>query len=63
MRPTCDPGDPVEDGEYETAQETRFRKAKIPFGPFLALGAIEYFFMGNAILETYLDGVARLIGF
>ena len=58
-----DDGDPDEDGEPETRRETRFRKAKIPFGPFLALGAIEYFFMGNAILETYLDAIARLIGF
>ncbi len=58
-----DDGDPDDDGEHETTQDARFRKAKIPFGPFLALGAIEYFFMGNAILDAYLDGVARLIGF
>ncbi len=58
-----DGGDPDEDGAPATKRVTRFRKAKIPFGPFLALGAIEYFFMGNAILDAYLDGIARLIGF
>jgi leader peptidase (prepilin peptidase) / N-methyltransferase len=32
------------------------RKMPIPFGPFLALGAVVALFFGNAILDAYLSG-------
>jgi leader peptidase (prepilin peptidase)/N-methyltransferase len=54
-----------EDGQ-ELDEDPRFRKARVPFGPFLALGAIEYYFVGAIVLELYLNGVAgimnRLLG-
>lgn len=40
-----------ENEEYE--QDNRFGKARVPFGPFLALGAIEYFFVGDYFLRAY----------
>lgn len=63
-------GDPEpsfpEDAPEGTAQpvepDPRFRKAKVPFGPFLALGAIEYVFLGPALVDAYLGGVVRLLG-
>ena len=30
------------------------RKQKIPFGPFLAMGALEYFFWGRQIINGYI---------
>jgi leader peptidase (prepilin peptidase)/N-methyltransferase len=35
------------------------RKTAVPFGPFLALGAIVSFFVGDDIVRTYLDAVGR----
>jgi leader peptidase (prepilin peptidase)/N-methyltransferase len=62
-------GDPVfeeekiEDGaDAETLPDTRLRKARVPFGPFLALGAIEYFFIGEWLLSAYLGGAEWLLG-
>jgi hypothetical protein len=30
---------------------------RVPFGPFLALGALEFYFFGDAILSAYFDFV------
>jgi len=38
-----------------------FRKQKIPFGPFLAIGALEYFFWGERIIEKYIELFTRLL--
>jgi prepilin signal peptidase PulO-like enzyme (type II secretory pathway) len=35
-------------------------KARVPFGPFLALGAIEYLFFGAALLDAWSMGVRGL---
>jgi leader peptidase (prepilin peptidase) / N-methyltransferase len=42
----------------------RFRKARVPFGPFLALGALEHMFLGDRIVAAYaaaVDALARAI--
>ncbi len=48
------PAEPILDGE-DPAQDSkaRFRLAKVPFGPFLALGAIEYYFFGEQLITLY----------
>ncbi len=51
-----------EDDENDEPDDSRFRKAKVPFGPFLALGALEYYFFGSALMDWYLGGVTDLIG-
>jgi leader peptidase (prepilin peptidase)/N-methyltransferase len=33
------------------------RKTAVPFGPFLALGAIVAVYAGQALIDVYLDGV------
>ncbi len=50
-----DTGNPI--GE----EDTPFRRAKVPFGPFLALGAIEYYFFGPELLHLYTGWVTRLV--
>ena len=42
--------------------DARFRKARVPFGPFLALGALEYLFVGPVLVDLYSSGVERLLG-
>jgi len=59
---------PVDDDEAATAglpaaDDPRLRKMMVPFGPFLALGAIEWVFFGPPLLAGYFDLVERLIGF
>jgi leader peptidase (prepilin peptidase)/N-methyltransferase len=51
-----------EEDDEPGAADTRFRKARVPFGPFLALGAIEYFFAGRWLLEAYTGGILSLFG-
>jgi leader peptidase (prepilin peptidase)/N-methyltransferase len=53
------PGD--EEDEEAEEESTPFRKAKVPFGPFLALGAIEYYFFGQELLALYTGLVSRLV--
>ena len=48
---------PLFEGEQP---DPRFRKARVPFGPFLALGAIEYYFFGSWLIDIYLGTVLRL---
>jgi leader peptidase (prepilin peptidase)/N-methyltransferase len=50
----------LNDDGGEIDEDPRFRKARVPFGPFLALGAIEYYFFGPALLELYLGTVSNL---
>jgi len=49
----------VIDGEVIEAPEepdaSRVGVLKLPFGPFLALGALEYLLAGDAILAWYFD--------
>lgn len=49
--------DADDDAEDEAADDLDGGPAplKIPFGPFLALGAFEYFFFGDALIERYLS--------
>ena len=35
------------------------RKTAVPFGPFLAIGGIVAFFVGNDIMDSYLDRFYR----
>lgn len=39
-----------------------FHKARVPFGPFLALGAIEYVFFGDLLIDLYSTYSARIFG-
>ena len=39
------------------APESGMGKARLPFGPFLALATLEFYFVGQAVLEGYLDVV------
>jgi leader peptidase (prepilin peptidase)/N-methyltransferase len=62
-RRTGSAAEPVfEEESPEEAGDQRFRKARVPFGPFLALGAIEYFLVGRWLLEAYTGGVESLFG-
>ncbi len=66
-RTGTEPEPPIDDDELddegnELQPDPRFRKAKVPFGPFLALGAIEYLFFGDALITLYLRGAAQLFG-
>ena len=67
-RTRTEPAPPLLDEELdehgeEADPDSRLRKARVPFGPFLALGAIEYYLAGPWLLERYLDTVARLFSF
>lgn len=42
--------------------DNRLRKAKVPFGPFLALGAIEYYFFGQKLVSLYAGFIGKLVG-
>jgi leader peptidase (prepilin peptidase)/N-methyltransferase len=57
--PVCD--DELDEDGREIDEDSRFRKARVPFGPFLALGAIEYYFVGNTVLELYLNAVTGVV--
>jgi len=42
-------------GVYLMAVQKRSRKTKIPFGPYLALGAVVGVFIGETVLQSYLS--------
>jgi len=42
------------------ASEAGVRHLKMPFGPFLALGALEYVFVGDVVMEYYFSWLAQL---
>jgi leader peptidase (prepilin peptidase) / N-methyltransferase len=48
-------------GELLNEPDYRLQKARVPFGPFLALGAIEYYFIGQYILTGYQSLIGNLI--
>ncbi len=55
------PKAPLLEGEEENDDEnTPFRRAKVPFGPFLALGAIEYYFFGEYLISAYASLIQAL---
>jgi leader peptidase (prepilin peptidase) / N-methyltransferase len=58
-------GEPDQEEDDETdddeTSKTPFRWAKVPFGPFLALGAIEYYFFGDVLLSAYTGFVSSLV--
>ena len=60
---TPDIEDRVIDGEVieapEEADASRVGQLKLPFGPFLALGALEYLLAGDAILSWYFGLLQR----
>jgi leader peptidase (prepilin peptidase) / N-methyltransferase len=56
------PEAPMLDGEDpEQDEEPSFRRAKVPFGPFLALGAIEYYFFGERFIAWYSAFIRSLV--
>ncbi|MDD5306529.1 MAG: prepilin peptidase [Deltaproteobacteria bacterium] len=66
-RTGIEPPPPVDDNDLgpdgkELAPDPRFRKAKVPFGPFLALGAIEFLLFGDALMNLYIGAIEGLLG-
>ena len=51
----------IEAPDEDDEQNTGIGGLKLPFGPFLALGALEYLFAGKAILGGYFKLVGRLL--
>ena len=51
---TVEPSEDIEDEADEDEEEEASGPAKLPFGPFLALAALEWFFFGEALLDWYL---------
>jgi leader peptidase (prepilin peptidase)/N-methyltransferase len=43
-------------------EEERMMKRAIPFGPFIALGALQFLFFGDFLVELYFDFVERFVG-
>jgi leader peptidase (prepilin peptidase)/N-methyltransferase len=64
----ADPAGEAEDGDEQEDDDpapTRLGHLKLPFGPFLALGALEHFFFGDVLIEHWLafaGGLAGLFG-
>jgi leader peptidase (prepilin peptidase)/N-methyltransferase len=57
--PTLDEDLDEEGNEQEP--DPRFRMARVPFGPFLALGALEYLFFGDRLTTLYTNGIANIL--
>lgn len=45
----------MEEDPVASEPESSWRKARMPFGPFLVLAALEYQLFGRLIVDTYLD--------
>ena len=45
------------DGSTQQDEDERFLRLAVPFGPFLALAAIEYIFFGRAALRWVTSGL------
>jgi leader peptidase (prepilin peptidase) / N-methyltransferase len=52
--PELDDGGDEHEARAETSDDDEAPRMKLPFGPFLALGALEWLFFGDRILEGYL---------
>jgi leader peptidase (prepilin peptidase)/N-methyltransferase len=67
LRRRANAPEPVFDEDLEEAGDApppAFRKARVPFGPFLALGALEHLFFGERLLGAYdsaIDALARAV--
>ena len=48
--------------ETQDEQDPSAGGLKVPFGPFLALGALEYLFAGEPLIEAYFGLIQRLVG-
>jgi leader peptidase (prepilin peptidase)/N-methyltransferase len=55
------PSDELEDGD-DDPPPSWLGHLKLPFGPFLALGALEHFFFGDALIGHWLDFATGLGG-
>lgn len=56
-----DEDEPEEDEEDSEPPPSWAGHIKLPFGPFLALGALEYLLFGDALIEAWFGLVARLL--
>jgi len=54
-------GDSAEEEEEEEKEKLSILHLAIPFGPFLALAAIEYILVGDLVVETYLRFMENLV--
>ncbi len=52
-----DPNDEDPDDENADDEDVSPGQLKVPFGPFLALAALEYFFWGESLIEWYLSSM------
>jgi leader peptidase (prepilin peptidase)/N-methyltransferase len=61
----AEPGREPEEDEDDDPPPTRIGHLKLPFGPFLALGALEHFFFGDILIDhwmTFAGGLAGVFG-
>ena len=56
-----DEDDEADDGD-DDPEPTRLGHLKLPFGPFLALGALEHFFFGDVLIERWFSLAESLGG-
>ena len=54
-------GEVYDPAAEETEEPSGFGGLKVPFGPFLALSAVEFFFFGEPLLDGYFKVVSRLL--
>lgn len=53
--PEARPGDAESETEDDEPEPEHVGHLKVPYGPFLALGALEFLFFGDAIVDWYLS--------
>jgi len=61
-RPLTEAETDEDEDEDDDPPPTRFGHLKLPFGPFLALGALEYFFFGDHLIDYWLRFAGVLAG-